>query len=212
MTPPSPQAVRTHECPGGCGRAVALHLYACTLCWVRLPAVLRRPIRENYRVDWEAHAAAVADGNDWFGQHPLHPDVDDEGQALIPAQPLPVDRPGQATLFDVPTRPVPTSVQLRLREQREALERGEHPLSVALGRPLPLHPDAAPAGDRRAPGLRCGSCVHRQLQRRGGYDWPKCLLPGAGRVTHGPGTDVRVWWPACVDHQPAEPAPAGRPP
>lgn len=208
MSPPRPHTVRTHPCPGGCERAVELHRYACLHCWMRLPAVLRQPIRENYRVDWDAHAAAVADGNEWFRTNPQQLGED---QAHIPAQPVRAPGPGQAALFDVPTRPVPASDQLRLQRQADALEHGQHPLSVALGRPLALHPGAAPVGDRKAPGLRCGGCVHRQMQQRGGYDWPKCLLPGAGRVTRTPGTDVRAWWPACTDHQPVE-REQGRPP
>lgn len=37
-------AARTHECPGGCGRAVPNRLFACGDCWGRLPRDLQRPI------------------------------------------------------------------------------------------------------------------------------------------------------------------------
>ncbi|HJP80589.1 MAG TPA: hypothetical protein VJ914_40330, partial [Pseudonocardiaceae bacterium] len=113
VTPPRLQAARTRPCPGGCGRAVELHRYACVHCWIRLPAVLRAPIRENYRRDWDAHAAAVADGDTWFRDHPLP--VDGDPAAAVPAQPTPASAPGpgQTALFDIPRRPVPTSDQLR---------------------------------------------------------------------------------------------------
>lgn len=201
MEPPHSATVRTHACPGGCGREVELHRYACVHCWVRLPAVLRSRIRESYlRRDWDTHTEATAAADEWLRTHPFDPG---DADAFVPAQ-LSAAGPGpdQYTLFDVdaPGREVPASHQLRVQHQLDALRAGQHPLSVTLDRPLPLHPDAAPAGDRRAAGLRCGSCVHRQYQRRGDYDWPKCLLPGASRVTRAPGTDVRAWWPACTDH------------
>jgi len=97
--------------------------------------------------------------------------------------------------------------QRRTRRQAELLASGRHPLSSPLGFPLPLHPDAAPAADRTAPGLRCGSCQFRQLLRHHDRVYGKCYLPGPVtgrpvRVTNGAATDVRVWWPACRDYQP----------
>jgi hypothetical protein len=90
----------------------------------------------------------------------------------------------------------------RRRTVRQAtqLAAGVHPLTHG-----PLHKDAAPHDDRQALGARCGSCRFRVP---GVY--PKCHWPNAGdfhiavalvRVTHGPATDVRGWWPACSDYQ-----------
>lgn len=92
----------------------------------------------------------------------------------------------------------------RTRRQMAALTRGQHPLSLALRTPLPLHTDAAPAGDIRAEGLRCGTCRFRELLGHHDRSHPKCRAGGDVRVTHGAGTDVRAWWPACHDYEPAD--------
>jgi hypothetical protein len=90
----------------------------------------------------------------------------------------------------------------RTERQAKALALGYHPLTVALGQSIRLHPNAAPPADRDAPGLRCGGCRHRQP---GTY--PKCSIDNStkkDRRTHGAGTDVRAWFPACVDYEPAK--------
>jgi hypothetical protein len=92
--------------------------------------------------------------------------------------------------------------------QLATLGRGFHPIAKGLR----LHADAAPAGDRRAPGLRCGTCRFRVLQNRGNRSYPKCQWPDETtyrfadmpRVTCGAATDCRAWYPACVDYQPVE--------
>lgn len=92
----------------------------------------------------------------------------------------------------------PLSATRRMtRLKQQLLACGLHPLS-RTSRPLPLHPDAAPPDDRTAPGLRCGTCVHRIVNHRG---YPKCGAADGARATRGARTDVRAWWPACVDHQ-----------
>jgi hypothetical protein len=48
--------------------------------------------------------------------------------------------------------------------QHVQLAAGIHPLTRG-----PLHPDAAPAEPRDAPGLRCGACAHRVLAGRRGF-------------------------------------------
>ncbi|TAK89366.1 MAG: hypothetical protein EPO06_11935 [Burkholderiaceae bacterium] len=95
--------------------------------------------------------------------------------------------------------------QKRRRRQAEQLAAGVHPLTG--GR---LHPDAAPAGDRQAAGLRCGGCKHRQLLNHDtAKTYPKCyrgavrddagrLRKGTAIVTRGAATDVPAWWSACV--------------
>ena len=123
----------------------------------------------------------------------------------------------QLSLFDVgtpaaappapPEDPVSAGRKL-LARQAQQLARREHPLG---GR---LHALAAPADDRDAPGLRCGSCRFRVLINGGGQkNWPKCTLgapegkPQLGpRITNGAASDVRRWWPACTAHEPTEPA------
>ncbi len=113
--------------------------------------------------------------------------------------------------------PAKVSPDVRRRQrQQQAIGGGSHPLSAALGYHIPLHPEAPRSDDRKAPGPRCGSCWYRRsISTNGGAVWPKCLYgasndtdtePGvAPRVSHGAGTDVRRWWPACRDYSPGDP-------
>lgn len=110
------------------------------------------------------------------------------------------------TLFEGPARTVPAdaeSAQRSLtRRQNELLTIGQHPLSLALSRPLRLHAEAAPYDDRAAPGRRCGNCIFREL--KGSYtgkSYPKCTKGDGARITHGSATDCRAFWAACVDHE-----------
>ena len=123
----------------------------------------------------------------------------------------------QAALFDMdpvpqpePEPPVSATVR-RTRRQAAMLARDVHPLASPLGYPLRLHAEAAPAGDRQAPGRRCGNCRFRQVLGHHDRSYPKCMTPGLAsgetyemlgppRVSHGAATDVRAWWPACTDH------------
>ena len=41
----------------------------------------------------------------------------------------------------------------------------------------------------------CGSCVHRFIRSYRNKRYPKCDI---SHVSHGVGTDVRAWWPACT--------------
>lgn len=111
-------------------------------------------------------------------------------------------------LFDASPIPAAPSEKLtagavRRRRQLECMARGQHALVAALRRPIRLHPGAAPAGDRNAPGLRCGGCAHRVTRHRevaGRY--PKCAFGGRWeRATAGPGTDCAAWFPACSDYE-----------
>jgi hypothetical protein len=59
----------SHDCPGSCGRQVPYHHFACRNCWYRLPMDLRRPISANWQRDAVAHAEAMADALQWYGQN-----------------------------------------------------------------------------------------------------------------------------------------------
>lgn len=123
----------------------------------------------------------------------------------------------EAALFDAAPYTVPAAVvepgeklsagrRLTLRQTAD-LNAGRHPLTG--GR---LHPDAAPAGDRTAAGTRCGTCRFRVVGGYHGRHYPKCHWPNPDeyltanlpRVTHGPATDCRQWWPACETYEPRE--------
>lgn len=109
-------------------------------------------------------------------------------------------------LFDVtPIRAPEKLVGAARRRQRqeECVARRLHPLTAALRVDIRLHPDAAPAGDRNARGLRCGSCVHRVYPNREiSGRFPKCDFGGRWeRASAGPGTDVKAHWSACVDYE-----------
>lgn len=117
---------------------------------------------------------------------------------------------------DEPTRAAPTADlsadRRRTLRQLDTLTRGLHPLGLALtvGRYLALHVEAAPYNDRSAPGRRCGNCRFRRTLPHHNIAYPKCAFgstdAGAPRASHGSGTDVRAWWPACRDHEPGDPA------
>jgi hypothetical protein len=120
-------------------------------------------------------------------------------------------------LFDVAPYHVPAPAPVepisadrrRTERQQEALAAGWHPLCAA-GYKIRLHADAPTDRlDRTAPGLRCGTCRFREVQGHHNRSYGKCLWPaeprpktGYPRITHGPGTDIRAWWPACIDHEP----------
>jgi hypothetical protein len=132
----------------------------------------------------------------------------------------------QGSLFDLPpgTPDAPeldglSAARRRTLRQRMMLERGLHPLSaVQTAGKIQLHPQAAPAGDREAPGRRCGSCVFRRQVAWRDYSQPKCwyglaqldaasmYLEQLPRVAHSASSDVRAWWPACTEHEFGDPA------
>lgn len=110
-----------------------------------------------------------------------------------------------AALFDLPDGAVIPAVaaapaeklsadRRRTIRQAATLAKGWHPLGDRL------HSEAAPADDRGAPGRRCATCQFRTLFGK----WPKCTVDGLRslRMTHGPATDCRAWWPACARYAP----------
>jgi hypothetical protein len=125
----------------------------------------------------------------------------------------------QGELFEVePVALPPPAKKLsadrrRTQRQAEAIESGVHPLSLATRSHIPLHPDAPPR--RGEPGKTCGDCKMRQKLSYHRRSYAKCVLgyqaTDAGqpspppRVSHGAGTDVRAWWPACKDFEWGDP-------
>lgn len=109
------------------------------------------------------------------------------------------------TLFDgyEPEETAPLSVDRR-RTLRQAAQiaAGVHPVA---GR---LHPLASRHRDATSPKtdpFTCGSCWFREPVNRGtANSYPKCTAQDGARVTSGPGSDVRAWWPACPDYTPAD--------
>lgn len=94
------------------------------------------------------------------------------------------------------------------RRQHELAEAGGHPLTIALNWPLKVHPRAG------IEGRRCGNCTFRDMLAHPDHNRarPRCLIekgPYAEtssrgpypRVSFGDGTQIRAWWPACVDHE-----------
>lgn len=74
--------------------------------------------------------------------------------------------------------------QRRTRLRRELLARGIHPLTRTRLRPE---------------GGTCGDCAHLRPETiRSGRTFYKCALVGS---TNGPGTDLRISWPACVRYE-----------
>lgn len=108
-------------------------------------------------------------------------------------------------LFPEPPRTLPappeklTAGEKMRRRQAARIVRGYHP----LGEPLRLHPDASRTGKRTGTGPRCGGCRFRELVG-GSRGFPKCIHgEGQPRATHSETSDVRAWWPACVDYEAA---------
>lgn len=84
----------------------------------------------------------------------------------------------EVQLFDMPNAVMPKTLSADARRtwrRKQLLERGIHPSTK-----LPLANN----------GETCGSCVHSKKHWR----YWKCDLV---EHTFGPGTDIRVSWPAC---------------
>lgn len=116
--------------------------------------------------------------------------------------------PDELALFMVdraPTPPAPTESKGVRRTKRQAamLTAGLHPLTAVVNT-LRLHAEAAPADDRQADGRRCGNCQFREVLGYHSCGYPKCTFSKT-RMSHGDASDVRAWWPACVDHEWKEP-------
>lgn len=115
--------------------------------------------------------------------------------------------PEDGLRVELPVPPDLSPDRRRTLRQAEQIKAGVHPLLAAVGAPdTRLHPRASPAAsrsDRRGLPFTCGSCLH--LVHQGGGPgssgrYLKCDFGEGERVTHGAGTDVRAWWPACLDY------------
>ena len=103
--------------------------------------------------------------------------------------------------FDEPVVPDTATPGQRRRARQDAfIAAGLHPLTGPTGQTIRLlpPPDDVPAGTVMPPS-RCGDCVHRIMRGGAAKSYPKCDLPG--RSSRGEATDVRAWWPACVDYE-----------
>lgn len=117
--------------------------------------------------------------------------------------------------YDPPARvdePKLSAGQRLTLRQVEAISLGRHPLTGGgLHELASRHRDAAsPKSDP----FTCGSCYFRMVVRYHGKSYPKCVFdPRRGgddtldeyaRVSHGAATDVRAWWPACLNYSPSD--------
>ena len=50
----------------------------------------------------------------------------------------------------------------------------------------------------------CGTCWFREVLSYHNRSYAKCVAGDGIRVTHGAGSDVRAWWPACPDYSPSD--------
>ncbi|HEY9264592.1 MAG TPA: hypothetical protein VIQ11_08325 [Mycobacterium sp.] len=117
--------------------------------------------------------------------------------------------------FEPPEKPehnpsLSAGQRLTLRQAAD-ISVGRHPLTGGT-----LHELASRHRDSASPKkdpFTCGSCYFRSSELYHNTSYPKCWLPAPGssadkprytRVTHGPATDVRAWWPACPDYSPGD--------
>lgn len=57
----------THTCPGGCGRQVPHHQFACRVDWHRLPGRHQLAISTTYWAgDTQAHSEAMVEAMHWY--------------------------------------------------------------------------------------------------------------------------------------------------
>lgn len=122
------------------------------------------------------------------------------------------EAPSEASVEDAPlfegyeppepieTEGLSAGQRLTLRQARD-VSIGRHPLTGGA-----IHPQASRHRDAASPKddpFTCGSCHFREILGHHSRSYPKCLLPSMpSRVTHGPASDVRAWWPACSDYSP----------
>jgi hypothetical protein len=71
---PAAPRTDTHDCPGGCGRAVPPEHLACQSCWYRLPRPLRTSVTTAYQMHGPLtpqHRSALRVAFRWYSDHPI---------------------------------------------------------------------------------------------------------------------------------------------
>lgn len=95
--------------------------------------------------------------------------------------------------------------QLYRARQLEAMRQGWHALTIPLQQNIRLHPAAALLdGKPNTRGRRCGNCRFRQAVSTGTENnFYKCHQGDAShpRATPNPESDIRKWWPGCLEHE-----------
>lgn len=65
-------SIMTHLCPGGCGKQVPSHLYACRYDWFRLPINIRNAIWHAYTNHGQLssqHVEAMNNARTWYEEN-----------------------------------------------------------------------------------------------------------------------------------------------
>ena len=141
---------------------------------------------------------------DWHTVDDVMRSAHGRGETRMPGELVVLPDEDDVPLFDGYEPAVPPASDLspgqRLTQRQAGLvAMGIHPLTRRH-----LHPDADPTRTSASPQdgtPTCGTCVHRELLDYHNKRYPKCLL-NADKVTHGPASDVRAWWPGCLDFTP----------
>lgn len=99
----------------------------------------------------------------------------------------------------------------RTQRQTQLVAAGMHPLTKGK-----IHPLASRNRDATSPKddpFTCGSCWFREVFQPGNRKVAKCTfgltnehpyITAAPRISGGPATDLRSWWPACPDYSPSD--------
>ena len=94
----------------------------------------------------------------------------------------------------------PSPAQRRTQRQHQAVQDGLNPLTMQ-----PQH-DHAPADccakDRHLRQYTCGTCAFFLVLNTGRGRALKCGYGDGERISYGPATSIRAWWPACQQFEP----------
>ena len=95
--------------------------------------------------------------------------------------------------------PAASPVQRRTQRQHQAVADGLNPLTMQ-----PQHeqaPDNCTPKDRHLRRYTCGTCAFLLVLNVAGRAM-KCGYGDGQRVSYGPATSIRGWWPACQQFEP----------
>ena len=90
--------------------------------------------------------------------------------------------------------------QRRTQRQHQAVEDGLNPLTMQ-----PQHqqaPNDCSAKDRHLRRYTCGTCAFLLVLNTGRGRTLKCGYADGQRISYGPATAIRGWWPACQQYEP----------